>query len=93
MNVNYYDRKMVEIGDSMSMAWGFNKEHIMADKEWLFEITNDQKEVIEHSIELFKEWFEKNHNNLVFKSIEFEPFWNGIEDAFTATIKFELKED
>lgn len=93
MNINYYDRKMVEIGDSMSMAWSHNEEYIMANKEWLFDITNDQKEVIEFSIELFKERFEKNHDDLVFKSIEFEPFWNGEEDVFTATIKFELFED
>ena len=93
MNINYYDRKMYEIDNSMTMAWDYNKEQFMADKEWSFEVTNEQKDVIEHSIKMFKEWFEKNHNDLAFESIEFEPFWNGEEDAFTATIKFELKED
>lgn len=100
MNINYYDRKMYEIDNSMTMAFDHNKEHIIADKEWSFEIANDQKEVIEHSINMFKEWFENRFQNwfkgfkekLVFKSIEFEPFWNGNEDAFTATIKFELNE-
>lgn len=96
MGIKFYFEK-IEIGqisDSMNDAWGMNEKQFMADKECTFGVTNDQKEFIESTIEQFKEWFEWKHDDLVFKSIEFEPF-DKFEDEviFCATIKFELFED
>lgn len=85
--------KMAEISDSMSDAWASNEDYFMKNMECSFEITEEQKDVIEYSIDMFKEWFDDRYDDLVFEGIEFEPFFNGMNDAFIATIKFSRYED
>lgn len=92
MNKNFYEDKMREISNSMSESWDNNKDSFMKDLEWSFEINDEQKKVIEFNVSLFENWFNDKYDDLVFESIEFEPFFNGIERVYVATIKFSVYE-
>lgn len=57
-----------------------------------FEVSPEQKEYMEKHMWDVDEQFEWRYDAVV-DSIEFEPFWNGVEDCFTCEVHYSEIED
>lgn len=81
------DWKVNQWKESAGMAFEQNEKYIKENNEFYFEVTTEQKDYLEEHMEELDEWC-NNTLEMIPHTVEFEPFWNGVEDVYTCDCYF-----